>query len=228
METGRKNEREIFYGLIDFCLDSKNKVDIFLIKNIDRFTRQGSAEYINLKEKLKAAGVRLVDAEGVIQGEKNTLERQGFAYDWSVYEPSRANEIAKAEEASNEARTILTRMISHEIDYVQKGYWNRNPVYGLRNQKIDTENDGRRNILVEHSIEAFYIRKMFELKGERNYTDEATVEELNRLGFKTRAMKRRDKKTKKPVGIIGQKPLTVKRLQTYLRRTVYAGVIMEK
>ncbi len=228
VESGRKKEREIFYNLIDFCLDRKNKIDIFLIKNIDRFTRQGSAEYLKLKEKLKAAGVRLVDAEGVIQGEKNTLERHGFSYDWSVYEPSRAMEIAKAEEASNEARTILTRMISQEILYVQQGYWNRNPVYGFQNQKIDTSDDGRRNILVERANEAFFMRKMFELKGERKYSDQATVAELNRLGFKTRLMTRRDKRSKKPIGTIGGNPLTVKRLQVYLRRTVYAGIIVEK
>lgn len=228
VESGRKNDRVIFDNLINFCLDRKNKIDIFLVKNIDRFTRQGSAEYLNLKEKLKLAGVRLVDAEGVIQGEKNTLERQGFSYDWSVYEPSRAIEIAKAEDAKTEARTILTRMISHEIRYVQQGYWNRNSVIGFRNQKIDTENDGRRNILVEEAIEAFFMRKMFELRGERKYSYQAIVDELNQLGFKTRAMKRRDKKSKKPIGIIGQLPLTVKRLQAYLRRTVYAGVIVEK
>lgn len=51
----------------------------------------------------KKAGVRLVDAKGIIQGEKNTLEDLGFSYGWSVYEPSRQNEIFKAEEALNEA-----------------------------------------------------------------------------------------------------------------------------
>lgn len=135
VESGRKHEREQFYSLIDYCVDRKNTIDVFLVKYIDRFCRQGSQEYLKLKQKLKDAGVRLVDAEGIIQGEKNTLEELGFRYDWSVYEPSRANEIAKAEEALNETRKTLTRTVSHEIRYTQQGYWNRNSVYGFTNQK---------------------------------------------------------------------------------------------
>jgi hypothetical protein len=228
VESGRKNDRKVFDDFIDYCIDNINKIDILLVKGIDRFCRQGSEEYLKLKAKLKKAGVRLHDAEGIIQGEKNTLEDLGFEYDWSKYEPSRANEIARAEQAKDEVRISLTRMISHEIKYTQLGYWNRNSVYGFHNQKADTDNDGRRNILVAFEEEAFFIRKLFELKGERKYSDQYAVDELNNLGFKTRVMMRRDKDTKKPIGRIGGKPLTVKQMQRLLQRTVYAGVIMEK
>lgn len=228
VESGRKDDRQIFDNLINYCTNRKNKIDIFLVKNIDRFSRQGSDEYFKVKDKLKMSGVRLVDAEGVIQGEKNTLEKLGFDYDWSKYDPSRSNEIARAEQARDEVRIILTRMISQEIRYVQQGYWNRNSVYGFQNKKIDTENEGRRNILVEYPEEALFVRKMFELKAECGYSDIAIVKDINKLGFKTRYMTRRDRGTKKAIGKIGGNGLTVKLLQRYFRRTVYAGVIVEK
>ena len=228
VESGRKEDRNVFDSFIDFCIDPKNKMDILLIKGIDRFCRQGSDSYLEIKGRLKKAGVMLIDAEGVIQGEKNTLESLNFVYGWSTHEPSRLNEITKAEQAKDEVRISLTRMISHEIRYTQQGYWSRNSVYGYQNQKIDTEDHGRRNILVEQPDEAFFIKKMFELKALRNYTDQAIVIEINKLGFKTRTLTRRDKLTKKAIGKIGDKCLTVKQLQRYLKRVTYAGIIMEK
>jgi site-specific DNA recombinase len=228
VESGRKDERKVFDDFIDYCVDRRNKIDILLIKGIDRFCRQGSEEYFKIKNKLKKAGVRLVDLEGIIQGEKNTLEDLNFKYTWSTYEPSRANEIAKAEQAKDEVRVSLTRMISHEIRYTQLGYWSRNSVYGYQNKKIDTDEDGVRNILVEHPEEGFYIKKMFELKGLRKLSDQDIVDELNKLGFKSRILARRDKETQKKIGTRGGNPLTIKQLQRYLQRLVYAGVIKEK
>ena len=228
IESGRKQDRDKFDSLISFCVDRKNKIDILLVKNIDRLSRQGADAYLKLKNKLKNAGVDLVDIEGVIRGEKNTLEDLNFEYEWSKYNPSRSNEIAEAEEALKEARKILTRTISHEIKYTQQGYWSRNSVFGYKNQKIDTEENGRRNILVEKPDEAFFIRKMFELKAHRKYSDQDVVDELNRLGFKSRILARRDKETQKKIGTKGGNPLTTKQLQRYLQRLVYAGVIKEK
>lgn len=228
VESGRKDEREVFDDFIDYCIDRKNKINILLVKNIDRFCRRGSDEYFDLKNKLKKGGVRLVDAEGIIQGEKNTMEPLGFKYSWSVYEPSRANEIARAEQALSETRISLTRMISEEIRYLQLGYGTRNPSYGYKNLRIDTEEDGKRIIHVENPEEAFYIKKMFELKGIRRYSDQAVVDELNKLGFRTRILARRDKKTQRKIGTKGGNPLTTRQLNRYLQRTSYAGVICEK
>lgn len=228
VESGRKDEREKFEGLIDFCVDPKNRVKYFLVKSINRFSRQGAEVYLKHKERLERAGVQIVDAEGVIKGKENSMAQTGFPYPWADHSKSRNDEIMKAEQAHNETRDNLTRMISQEIFYTQQGYWSHASVYGFQNHKIETSEDGKRSVLLEKPDEAYFVRKMFELKGERKYSDQETVDEINRLGFKTRTRMRRDKNSKKVIGSTGENTLKVKQLYRYLQRTIYAGVICEK
>ncbi|MBN1262785.1 MAG: recombinase family protein, partial [Candidatus Pacebacteria bacterium] len=228
VESGRKKEREFFQEVLDYCKNPKNKINYVVFKNISRFTRGGGRDYLNLKEELQKHGVELRDIFGTIKEQVNTLAPYDLEYEWSTYSPSQAEETYQANRAKDEARDALTRMIGAEIGYVRKGYWNRNPPYGFSNHKIETARDGKRNILVESPKKSFFIKKAFKLKLTGQYSDIEITAKLNSLGFKSRRFCKRDKRTKKVIGYGGENPLTVKGLQRWFQRTVYAGVICEK
>ncbi|QQG47958.1 MAG: recombinase family protein [Candidatus Woesebacteria bacterium] len=228
VESGRIKERVFFEEVLDYCINPQNNIDVLLFKDISRFTRGGAKDYARLKDLLKENNIEIQDIEETVKKERNTLEDLGMEYSWSVYSPSEAEELRKAESSKEEVRTILTRMISKEISYTRRGYWNRSAPYGFQNIKIETETDGKRNVLEEHNKEGFFIIKMFELREKGVFDDKQIVKRINQLGFISRMRIRRDPKTKKPIGKIGGVPLTVKQFQSYISRPIYAGVICEK
>jgi site-specific DNA recombinase len=228
MESASK-EQQPMQEAVDYCADPKNDVNLFIIKSIDRFTRGGSLSYDMLKTQLDTAGVQLVDIYGVISAQQvNTLDHLGFEYKWSIYSPSKKSEILEAERSKDELRDIMSRMIGAEIRYTKNGYWMRQPPYGYRSEKVDT-NQGKRTILRPRSEEAIFIRKMFELRAEGLLTDSEIVERLNELGYQTRISYVRNKDDlSKVISRKGGLPLTVKRLQKIIQSTIYAGINVEK
>src|SRR6266487_3110924 len=56
MESASK-EQQPMQEAINYCKNPKNKVDLFIIKSIDRFTRGGSMSYDLLKTQLDACGI---------------------------------------------------------------------------------------------------------------------------------------------------------------------------
>lgn len=215
--------------VIDYAVDPKNKIDVVLVKSIDRFTRGGSTVYDLLKQQLAPHNIDLEDMYGVISNVKvNTLDHLGVEYKWSVHTPSRKTELLEAERAKDEVRDILTRVIGSEIRYTQMGYWSRAPRYGFQTAKLETAH-GKRAILVEHPDEAPIIRKMFEMRAEGVRSDDQIAEEMNRIGFKTPIKIVRDKIDRtKIVSRTGGKPMTGKLLRVYISKTIYAGVNTEK
>jgi len=170
LESASKDQQPM-QEAINYC--KKNKVDLFIIKSIDRFTRGGSYSYDHLKMQLDNCGVGLVDIYGIISSEKvNTLDHLGFEYKWSVYSPTKKAEILEAERAQDEMRDIMSRMIGAEIRYTKIGYWMRQPQYGFRSEKIETEN-GKRCILKPNDGEYEYILKLFDLRGRGTMSDQA-------------------------------------------------------
>ena len=68
-------EQQPVQEAIDYCKNPKNKIDLFIIKSIDRFTRGGSSLYDHMKTELSKHGVKLIDIYGVINHQSiNTLE----------------------------------------------------------------------------------------------------------------------------------------------------------
>ncbi len=228
MESASKEEQPV-QEAIDYCKDSKNDIQLFIIKSIDRFTRGGSYFYDHMKMQLTRYGVKLIDIYGIISNQQvNTLEHLGLQYDWSVYSPTKKSEILEAERAKDEIRDILSRMIGAEIRYVRMGYRVRPAPFGYMNEKIDTPH-GKRVILKPHPIEAPLVQKMFELRAKKTMTDEKIVEQVNKMGYKSRVHLLRHQKDKTIV--IGQKggiKLNVKRYVEYIRKPIYAGVNDEK
>ncbi len=215
--------------VIDYAIDPKNKIDVVLVKSIDRFTRGGSTAYDLLKRQLEPRNIDLEDMYGVISNVKvNTLEHLGMKYKWSIHTPSRKTELLEAERAKDEVRDILTRMIGSEIRYTQIGYWLRGAPYGYDTRRVETVN-GKRTVLVSNDDQAPIIRKMYELRAAGTASDDQIAAEMNRLGFQTPLKVRRDKTERtKIVGRSGGKPMTGKLLRTYIAKTLYAGVNTEK
>ncbi|MEK7720708.1 MAG: recombinase family protein, partial [Bacteroidota bacterium] len=214
---------------IEYCLEPKNKIRYFIFKSIDRFTRGGSTVYSLLKSKLAKGGIQLVDAYGVVGfKEINTLEYLNLKYDWSVFSPTTANELAEAERSKDEVRIILTRMIGAEVNYVRLGYRVRPAPPGYKNIKVETPH-GIRTILDPQDIESPWFIKMFDLRVQGNLTDQEIVNEINKMGYKSRRIKKHDPNDKtKIIGYRGERPLTVKQFQRYIQNPIYAGVNTEK
>ncbi len=228
LESASK-EQQPMQEAIDYCKDSKNDIDLFIIKSIDRFTRGGSLSYDLLKTQLDGCKVTLVDTYGVISHEKiNTLEHLGHQYKWSTYSPSRKSEMLEAERSKDEVRDILSRVIGAEIRYTQMGYWMRQAPYGLMSEKVETQH-GKRMILKPHPKEAKYIIRMFELRASGQFSDKEIAKKLNDMGYRGRPQTRRAKDDK--ARVIGQtKPalLDEKKLWKMVRNPIYAGVNVEK
>lgn len=214
---------------VDYCKNPKNNIKFFIVKSIDRFTRGGAYQYINLTRQLSKYGVSLVDTYGIIGGRTvNTLEHLGVKFSWSSYNPTQKSELLEAERSKDEVRDILTRMIGAEIRYVRNGYRVRGAPMGYINKKIDTDH-GRRIILEPHPTESKWIIKMFKLKAQGILSDPEIAEETNKMGFKTRINKLHDPLNKtKVIGFSGGNPLRVPQLQRYLIKPVYAGINSEK
>ena len=228
MESASGEEQPV-QEAIDFCKSSRNGIQLFIIKSIDRFTRGGSYLYDHLKMQLERYGVKLVDIYGVIgQQEVNTLEHLGLQYNWSVYSPTKKSEILEAERAKDEMRDIMSRMIGAEIRYTRLGYRVWGAPYGYVNEKIETEN-GRRVILKPHPEESKWILKMFELRTQRTLTDREIVRKLNGLGFKSRKRLLRNPKDRtKILGQRGGVPLSEKQFEKFIKNPIYAGISLNK
>lgn len=214
---------------INYCKNPKNDIQLFVIKSIDRFTRGGSDIYTPLKNQLEHYAVKLVDIYGIISTEKvNTLDHLGITYRWSEYSPTKKSEILEAERANDEWREILTRVIGAEVRYTRLGYWMRQPPFGFESYKLDTAN-GKRCLLRPEPNESKFILKMFELRQRGTLDDNQIVNEINKLGYKSRMHVVRDKNDRsKVIGHRGGVKLDLKRFWAYIQNPIYAGVICEK
>jgi DNA invertase Pin-like site-specific DNA recombinase len=228
-ESAAHDDYQPMQHVVDYAIDPKNKIDVVIIKSIDRFTRAGAPAYDILKRQLTAHGIRLADSEGVISTvEHNTLEYLGMEYDWSKHSPSRQAELMAAERAKDEVRVILTRMIGAEIRYTQLGYYQRAPLYGLEKVRVDTQH-GKRSIMRLAQREGPIIERMYEMRAEGILSDAQICDEMNRMGFETPKRIKRDKIDRSRItGISGGKPMYPKLLRTYIKKTLYAGVNDEK
>lgn len=224
--TGTTHARPEYQRAIQIIKAHPSAIKYFVVRTIDRFSREGSPEYLAMKAELASMGVELRDTYHVIQPSINTLAHTGFEYEWSRFEPSRKSEIAEAEAGKQEIMVMLTRMIGAEIDLVQKGYHIGNPDDGYVIQRLPVD-DKKRCVLKPDPERAHFFRLMFELRAAGLYTDREIVDHVNGLGFRTKPRNRWNADKTKIVGHSAPKLLTVKRLQCTITRPIYCGVIME-
>ncbi len=225
--SGRKNNRPVFEEALEFIDNSKIKIDYYIIRAIDRFTRAGTAEYEWMKKELTKRGVELIDSYGIIQPPQNTLENLGVKYDWSMQSPSGVTEVVMAENSKTEVTNMLTRMIGQEIRLIRDGYKVRQPNDGYINKKVSI--DGKKKVIqVADPERAHFFMEMFNLRAAGIYPDKEIVEKLNAIGFRTKKQNKWNGKRDKIIGTKGSVPLTVKHLQELIKKPIYAGVICEK
>jgi len=137
--SGRAEERKDFEEIIGFIEESKkNRTPIhkYVVKSIDRFTRDGVITFEEMKDRLSYLGVDLVDVYGCIQPNVNTLEHLGISFEWSKRSPTAAIQLMEAQRAKEEVTDILTRTIGSEIALSREGYKVREANDGFLNKKI--------------------------------------------------------------------------------------------
>lgn len=226
--SGRKTDRIVIEEMLAFLDEHPGEFSIVYIVEINRFTRAGTEIYLYLKRQLHKRGVELRDAMGVIQKSINTLEHTGFEYDWSVTSPSRTAEVMQAEYANQEVNQILTRTIGQQIKLAKQGYQTRSADFGFRNVKI-TKVDGKKATIMEPlEPEATWVRTMFELRAKGEHSDQQICDHVNAMGYKSRVMHRRDKRTGEVTALTGQAKLSPKQLQRIIAKPIYCGVRVGK
>ena len=230
--SGRKVERGDFEETVEYIKKLKKKgvqVHFYVVKSIDRFTRNGAVTYDEMKGRLDDLGVQLIDAYGIIQPQKNTLQHLGLEYEWSIYSPSETSELMEATRGKAEVRDILTRMVGAEAALTRKGFSMRAPNDGYINTKSII--DGKeQSVLSEDESRSHFYRILFELRATGSYTDVEIVKKINSAGYRSKPKNRwkTDGDSKKIVGHTLPKKMTVKQLQKVVLRTMYAGVKCEK
>ena len=228
--SGRAEEREDFEDIlkdIKKWQSDGTKVDYYVIKSIDRITRDGAVTYDEMKGRLSHLGVQLVDAYGVIQPEQNTLEHHDFKYPWSMKSPTATAQLMEAQRAKDDVTDILTRTIGAEITLVQDGYSVRSATDGLVNKKIVV---GGKNKVIEQADpeRAKYFAAMLNLRASGAHSDQEIVEKVNAMGYGSKIKNRWGKGHKNILGRVGGVKLTVKQLQRDIQKTIYAGIKCEK
>ncbi|HTQ12523.1 MAG TPA: recombinase family protein [Rhizomicrobium sp.] len=225
--TGQLSERPELDRLLDFLEDHAGEIRYCIFRSIDRFSRGGSHDYSKLKRQLMRHGVELVDSYGIIQPSINTLESLGFEYSWSRVSPSSIAEVVVAEAVNKEVSDILTRMIGQEIRLTQRGYKIGPPNDGYINTEV-LEEGRKRVIQTPDPDRAHFYRTMFTLRASGQWSDEQICKQINAMGFRTRIGDRWDRRHERVIGRWGSNQLTAKRLQSIIRRPIYAGVVCGK
>jgi len=81
--------------------------------------------------------------------------------------------------------------------------------------------------MVPDEQEAAWIIRMFELKADGGWQDDAICEAINAMGYGSRRSNIYDKETRQVVGQTQPKKLHPKQLNRYITRTIYCGVKCE-
>ncbi len=225
--SGRKSDRRVLEDLFTFLQENPD-ITCVIVGDIDRFTRGGTEVYLALKRQLRALNVSLIDTTGIIQPERNRLEHLGVEYSWSTESPSHYAEIFMAEKARAEASDILTRTIGQQIQLTRDGYQCRASNFGFQNQKITTEDGKKKTIMIPHPEEAIWIIRMFELKADGGWRDDAICEAINAMGYGSRSQNIYDQETRRVIGQTQANRLNPKQLNKFISRTIYCGVKCER
>ncbi|MEL6414272.1 MAG: recombinase family protein [Pseudomonadota bacterium] len=165
---------------------------------------------------------------GIIQPERNRLEHLGVEYQWAIDSPSHYAEVFMAEKARAEASDILTRTIGQQIQLTRDGYQCRSANFGYRNQKVSTPDGKKKTIMMPDETEASFVVRMFELRADGGWTDDAICETINDMGYQSRTQNIYDPETRQIIGTTKPLQLSPKQLQRYVSRTIYCGVRCEK
>lgn len=225
--TATTDRRPIYDSILQLIRSNPGTIRYFVIKVIDRFSREGSMKYQQMKAELAALGVELRDISGVIQPSVNSLEQLGFSYPWSEQSPSAISEVVLAETAKYERSLILTRLVGAQIKLVQDGYHLGRPDDGYVVRRILA--DGKKKCAqFPDPDRAPFFRKMYEMRADGAHSDKEIVDHINALGYRSKVWNRWDESRTAVIGQRSGKLLTVKQLQRIIGRPIYCGIICQK
>lgn len=222
--TGTTNDRPVYREALAFIKAHRGQIKFFVVRSIDRFTREGSLQYQQMKAELASLGVELRDIGHVIQPTINTLEHLGVSYSWSRTAPSTISEVVLAEAGRHEVSVNLTRMIGAEIKLVREGYHIGPARDGYLTKRIYVEGK-KKCVQVPDPDRAHFYARMFAMRAEGTHSDEQIVAAINAVGFRTRPRNRWNGNRSKVIGRRIGIPLSTKQLQAIIRNPVYCGVI---
>jgi site-specific DNA recombinase len=225
--TGTTNDRPRYRDALRLIKHNPGRVRYFVVKTIDRFSREGAFGYKQMKRELATLGVDLRDIGGVIQPAVNSLEHLGFKYSWSERSPSDLGEVVIAEAADQERHRLLTRLTETQIRLTQDGYHLGPANDGYVSKRIVV--GGKRKVAqFPDPGRAEFYRTMFAMRAAGAYSDEEIVQRLNAQGFRSKAHNRWNRARTTIVGPTEPVPLTVKQLQRIIKRPAYCGVVVRK
>ncbi len=192
-----------------------HKADYFVIFDLDRFSREWYASYKIMKENLASHWISLIDSKNVIGESRMAVENDDYdmsKYKWAKENPTEMAEMVYSAQAEIEGKKILQRTIPQSILLVQKWYWVRSAVIGFQNKRVKVDGK-KRTILEPHPLQSLWLVRMFELRADGILSDEDIVLEINRLWYRS---------WKHSI------ELTVKQMQAYIKKPIYAGVLVEE
>jgi DNA invertase Pin-like site-specific DNA recombinase len=210
--TWKSSNRPIFNEAINNAIE--NKVDFFIVFDIDRFSREWYSAYSTTKNKLNNNWIKLKDSKNIIWDEKIVIQNDTIdmsQYKWNMENPTEMSEMVYSAQAKIEWNKIIQRTIPKEIILEQQGYQVREANFWYTNQKIKTD-EWKKSIQVKHHIEWEWIIEMFNLKAKWKLNDEEIVKEISLMWYKSRRWK----------------TLIIKQMQIYIKKPIYAWIIKSK
>ncbi len=236
--SGSIRNRPTLNKVFQFIEEHQVTLQQVIILDIDRLSRAGAGFYEHIKNSFKKFGLQLIDANGVIQEERNALEGTGasfgqdFSYDWSHFSPSEGDELRRAHQAKEERQKILVRTIPKQIRNIQNGYESRAAIYGYQNKKVFLTEEGKRKTIGEiEPKESKFILRMYQeaaLIHKGITTSRKACDEINALGFQTRTHNKWNLEKTQIIGKIGGKKLTPKQFWRFVENTNYCGLKCER
>lgn len=210
--TGKSSNRPILQEAITNA--KLNKINYFIIFDIDRFSREWYSKYTELKNELKNHSITLKDSKHIIWDEKIVMTNSIVdmsEYKWNKENPSEMAEMVFSAQAQIEGKKILQRTIPKEIELEQKWYQVRPANYWYLNKKIQNS-DGKVTIQVKCPIKSVWVIEMFKKRAEWNVTDKKIVDDINLKWCLKNDWKK----------------MTIKYFQELIKNPIYAGVRISK
>lgn len=216
--SGKSSDRVAINAIKKFIKWYDRQIDYLVFLKLDRFWRMSNGEYENIKKDFFKLWTRLQDVYGFIQEEKQVVKVAGLDFDeygWNKDSQTAIAETFQVLAGNQERKTILQRTIPREAELAMQGYTVGPVPYGYKNSK--TQDIKKLSILEPDELEAPCIKKIFELRTQSK-TDIEIEETIYNLWYRTR--NRSDGS--------GNKKITVKKIQEFVKNIKYAGIVKWK
>ncbi len=190
----------------------ENKVDYYIVFDIDRLSREWYSVYSDVKNHLQANWITLKDSKNIIWDSNLVVTNDKVdmsKYKWNRENRSEMAEMVYSAQAKIEWDKIIQRTIPREIELEQQWYQVRWPNYWYTNKKIKTLN-WKASIQIKNWTEWDWVIYIFESRAEWLLSDKEIVEQVN---LKWCIKKRNNK------------PMDVKYMQELIKNPIYAWVI---